>query len=212
MRPFNVKLIPVLLPALLVAALGAYLLLHSSTAGPGAADFPKNPSVLGTLSASTETSVTITLDGGKQKTFSLSTTTQVVTQAASGGVGKTLAQIAPGTLVMVQPHAPGSTVADQVSTLPGSAVSSQDPAGPPVVLAGSIVSTSTDSITINTDTDPRLRIALTKDTVILSNVLAGQKGRTLSDAPAGTYVQVAGIAGTQGVVAHSIQLLVPLVQ
>jgi hypothetical protein len=171
-----------------------------------------NPAVIGQLQSFAVNSITLKLQDSSTKTFSVSTTTKVITQVTSGQTGKRLAEIAPGTTILVQPHELNSTVADMVSVVPLSAVSAQDPAGPPVFVSGILVSVTDNSVVLNTTQDPALRVSITKDTDILSNVLAGERGKTLKEATAGMYVQVSGVATSKGLVAKSIQLLVPLGQ
>lgn len=210
----NKKIIYLLAVIVAVLALVAGLAFRMHPAGAPAAqnNMPKNTAALGVLTASTQDSITIMLKDGASKTFILSTTTQVVTRVRAGEVGKSLAQIPAGAQVLVQPSDKNASAAQSVSVMPQPVVANNDSAGPPVVLTGIIVSTTTTSLTINTAGDPALHLALTKDITVLSNVLAGQKGKTLADMPLGSYVQVFGVTGPKGVVVRSIQLLVPLVR
>jgi hypothetical protein len=193
-----------------ILAVAAYVVRPpSGTPGSQTQDLPKNPPIMGTLVSSTDISVTIALGDQSQKTFTLAEKVQIITQVTSREVGKTLAQIAPGTQVLIQPHEPGSNVADQVSALSAPTIADNDPAGPLVTITGTLVSTTTSSLTINTPSDPKMKVAITKNTIFISNVLAGQKGKTLNDAVPGTYVQVVGIATTKGLEVKSVQPLVP---
>lgn len=208
MRQEIVKILPGLALALVVAALGVYLFLNPrAPAGQDGSGLPANPSVMGTLQASTQESVTIAQDGGKKKTFSISTTTQVVTQVRSGEVGRTLQEIATGTLVLVQPHAPRSTAADRISVMPEPSVFDTDPLGPPVILSGTVVATTTTGITIATAADPNLSLSISASTAVLSNVLAGQRGKVLEDIAAGSFVTVSGLTTANGLLVRSILLL-----
>src|SRR5258708_2464157 len=87
---------------------------HTGTSG----SMPANPAIFGTLEATTTNSVTVKLQDGSQKTFSVSSATQVVTQVQSGEVGKSLDEITVGTMVLVQPHVLNSLVADSLDVLP----------------------------------------------------------------------------------------------
>jgi hypothetical protein len=177
-------------------------------------ELPKNHTLSGVLVSSTPSSVTMTLADGTQQTFSVATTTQIITLVAAGEVGKPLSDIAAGSQVLILPHAANSSVADSVTALPAPAVVNQDPAGPTVEVMGALLATTTASITVKTDTVPSMHITLTKDTRILSYVLTGQKGKTLSDKDVyiGNYVQVMGVASTKGLVADTVQLILPLAQ
>jgi hypothetical protein len=53
-------------------------------------------------------------------------------------------------------------------------------------------------------------VAITAGTVVRSNVLAGQKGKTFEDIAAGTPVFIAGTTGDAGVTANIVQVLVPI--
>lgn len=194
--------------AVILLSIGAYALFGGSRGAQGG--LPKNPPVVGLLKASTGDSVTITLGDNSERTFAVSADTRIVSRVASGEVGKALAEIAPGTPVMIQPHAPNAAEADSVNILSMPSAQGASPGGPMTAVVGTIVSTSTGSIIIKTDTDSQARIIITTDTVFLSDVLAGQKGRTLSDAALGTYVQVLGTAGAQGLAARTVQILMPL--
>jgi len=194
----------------LVAVAGALVYVAGRMHGTGQP--PTNPAIVGTFVSATPNSITIKVQNGSQKTFAISPATKIITQVQSGQIGKTLAQIAAGSDVFVQPHAIGSSVIDSVSILPQPAIPNQNPAGPTVIVSGTLVSTTTNSMILTTADNTTAHITLTKDTVILSNVLAGEQGKTLADAPAGTYMQVLGIAGKDGPTAESVQILLPLGQ
>ncbi len=195
-----------------VLIVAAYMLYPGMAPVPQGSTLPKYPAVVGTYQSSSDTSVTIALQDARQQTFAVSSTTKVVSQVAGGELGKTLGQFAAGASVQVQPSDKDKREADMVLLVPEPVIVGDDRAGPSVTFFGPLVATTTASISISTPEDPSLHIALGADTVVYSNALAGHKGASLQDVGAGTYVQVVGVVTAVGVVAHSIQLLVPLVQ
>ena len=201
--------VAVLIGAILVAA---YMLYPGAAPGGQGAGLPKHPAVVGTYQTSSDTSVTIKLQDGGQRTFAVSSTTKVVSQVASAEVGKTLSQFAAGAAVQVQPSNKSRSTADMILLMPAPVATNQDPTGPSVTLSGTLVATTTTSISIRTEQDPSLHIELDAGTVVYSNTLAGHKGASLNDTAAGMYVQVEGSASADGISARSVQLLVPLVQ
>ena len=208
------RTLPVGLLAALVALVGigvfGYYYARTVTRPTSAVEIPKAPAVFGTLQASTENSVTILLQEGDQKTFALSSTTQVISQVKAGETGKSLNEFAAGTMVLVQPSDSNTKTATRITISATAVVTNTNPMGPPVTLVGAVVATTTDSLTIKTDQDPSLVLRLAGDTVVLSNVEAGHKGMGLSDADVDMYVQVSGYATSKGLRVSSILLLTPL--
>ncbi len=164
-----------------------------------------NPALAGVLVSSGSQSVTVELAGGGKRTFSVSGDTRITTVVAAGEAGKTLAQLEPGTRVYVQPRSPGSMEAAQISAA-AAPMQDNDSRGPAQSITGTILATTTTSITLKVG-EAEQRIMLNGDTKILSGALAGQLGKALSDAPAGTYVQVEAVAAQGGPVARSVQLM-----
>mgnify|MGYP001575064677 CR=1 FL=1 len=216
--------------ALALIGLGAYLLwpnvfkLNTGTnMAPGTTNNSSAPSsreavteataIAGTLTAVTATSITIKLRDSTQQTFSLSSSTLVISQVKSGEVGKTLAQVVEAP-VLVIPKSSNPAAADSIMIVPATPPVTNSIQGTPVSLTGTIVSKTASSITLKPQGGPAtasaIKVLITKNTLVLSNVLAGQTGKTLNDATPGILVNVFGTTGTAGVTANTLQLLIPL--
>lgn len=204
------KNIPIAVIALLIVGVGAFALYRLVLYPQAGTGLPKDAAVMGALKEISPGSIAIVLQDGTIKRFIIASTTQVVSQVTSGEVGKALRELAADTLLLVQPVSTSPTVAQRVTIVAQPRVSNTDPIGPPMVLSGELLSTTTNSITIKTSADPSIRILLTPETIVISNVLEGHKGKTLQDFMVSGYVQVAGVVSTKGIEARSIQLLVPL--
>lgn len=208
-KALPVGLLVVLLALVGVGVLGYYY-ARTVTRPTSTVGIPKAPAVFGTLQTSTEDSVVILLQEGEQKTFALSSTTQVISQVKAGETGKSLAEFPAGTPVLVQPSDSSTKIATRITISATAGVTNTNPAGPPVTLVGAVVATTTNSLTIKTDQDPGLVLQLADDTVVLSNVEAGHRGMGLSDADVDMYVQVSGYATSKGLRVSSVLLLTPL--
>jgi hypothetical protein len=156
------SLLIVLAIALVAVAVFAYRTYHDKASPSGInVNLPTLSTISGTLDAETPDSITITPQNGQQRTFSVSTSTQVVTQVAADEVGKSLAEISEGTQVLIQPADANATAAKRVTIMPAPVISNQDPSGPPVAISGTLLSTTTSSVTLKTAADKSLRVALT---------------------------------------------------
>lgn len=173
----------------------------------------------GTVTAISADSISIQQQDAVKKTFAISSTTEVISQVSSGQVGKGLADIVAGDMVIIRPNPanPATAGSIQISVLPGAPGSAPDsaalaPSGPPASLIGSVVSVSPSMLVIKPEgaDGADVQVTVTKSTVIRSNVLAGQKGKTFEDIAVGSPVFIAGTTGSNSVIANSVQVLVPI--
>jgi hypothetical protein len=212
----NEKIITTVVALLVLVLLGIVAWMHyhpTNTAPTGAqnvANYPKYPPILGTLSTSTPTDITIQLQDGSQKTFTISSTTPVVSQVKAGEVGKFLTQLTSGIQLMVQPKNADASVAQSITVMTMPVAPANNLSGPPATISGLVISKTATSLTITNDSSPGINVVLGKNTIVLTNVLAGEKGKTLDDIAVNNYVVVFGTAGTRGLNAVSVQLLVPI--
>jgi len=163
------------------------------------------PAVIGTLVSATPSAVTVQLQDNSQKTFTVSDATQVISQVANGQTGKTLSDLTAGTMILVVPDATGAAAA-QVSVVPMAPPPPTN--GAPASVSGTVASKSATTLVIKPqDGSANMSVTINNTTEVLSNVLAGQPGKTMSDVVAGTMVTVSGTAGATGIKANSVQIL-----
>ena len=204
--------------AVAVIAAGAFAFVHYKQNAQNVSMVDPNVvAPVGEVTAISADSISIRQQDGAQKTFAISPSTLVISQVAGGQVGKGIGDITTGTLVILRPspEATGSLYSIQISLAGGPPPSAPAaaPSGPPVSLMGTVVTIGPSSLVVKPE-DPSaasVKVAITPDTVIRSNVLAGQKGKAFEDIKAGSAVFVAGTAGSDaGVTANSVQVLVPI--
>jgi hypothetical protein len=203
--------------AVAVIAAGAFAYMHYKQGAEPAAFDPNLVAPAGTVTAISPSSISIRQQDGAQKTFAIGPDTLVISQVAAGETGKSLADITAGTLVILRPSPanPGALASIQISgagapPAPGAAAAA--PSGPPVSFMGTVVTVSPSALVIKPQ-EPNaedVEVAITAGTVVRSNVLAGQKGKTFEDIAAGTPVFIAGTTGDAGVTANIVQVLVPI--
>ena len=204
----KIALILAAVAAACVLVAGAYLLYRAYA--PGGQGVVVRPAVMGALKASASTSVTILLNDGSEKTFALTKYTQIITRVFAGEVGKTLDQVESGATLVVQPDAADASSAASVSIMPALSTPASSPEGPPVSLVGRVVNVTPATLTLETQSQGIVNVAVSENSQVYSNVLAGQTGKTYADIAPGMQVVVSGITGLAGIKANSIQLLVLL--
>jgi hypothetical protein len=202
--------------AIIVAIIVAGLWFGHWGAGFGSATPDPNVAAPGgSVTAVASSSISIQPREGAQKTFSISSTTDIISQVSSGEVGLGLADIKIGDTVVIRPKASSADEAASIEifSLPEAPQAEPDPSapaasGPPVSFTGSVLTVSPSLLTVAPDGGgDDIRVAITKRTAVRSNVLAGQKGKTFDDITAGSKVFVAGTAGSNGVIANTVQVL-----
>lgn len=212
----NKKLIIQAVIVVVVIVVGAAAVAYFKH-GPNSSEVALDPNLVapsGSVMAISADSISIQQQDGLQKTFSVSPETRVISQVSSGQVGKGLADIAVGTMVIIRPSTSNSAAADSIEIsaalgASGSASESSSPSGTPVSLLGSVVSISPSALVVKPEgATTSVQVTVTKQTVVRSNVLAGEKGKTYEDIAVGSPVFVAGTTGGDSVIANSIQLLV----
>jgi hypothetical protein len=204
--------------AVAVLVVGALAIVHYRQGGyEAAAPDPNIVAPVGTVSAVSSDSISIRQQqDGAQKTFAISSTTLIISQVSAGETGKSLADIREGTLVILRPspESPGTLASIQISAAGTGAPGAGAPAqgGTPVSLQGTVVTASPSMLVVKPQGAgaENVKVAVTGSTVIRSNVLAGQKGKTYDDIASGTLVFVAGVTTDAGVTASSVQVLVPI--
>jgi hypothetical protein len=172
-----------------------------------------NNSVLsGAVTAISASSVTVTKQDGTSATLGITADTQVVSQVSAGQTGKSASAITPGTLVLVIPSPTDASVAQTITIVPSPtppAISAS--MGPPANITGTVTAKGATSMTLRTQ-GGTATVFYSKDTPVFTNVLAGQKGKSLGDIKVGTMIQVSGTTGSTGVTAGSVRVLAALVQ
>jgi hypothetical protein len=127
-------------------------------------------------------------------------------------VAKKLSDIAPGTQGVVLPDLHDPTLAASIQfmrTMPPPVASASST---PATVNGIVSDISDNSITVYTaHGNTFTTFAISKNTQVISNTLAGEKGKTLSDIIVNkTQVIVNGATTASGTEASTIQILVPL--
>jgi hypothetical protein len=165
------------------------------------------PAIIGTFISATPTNVIVQLQDGSQKTLNVSSSTQVISQVASGQTGKSLADLTSGTMVLVIPQDSDETSATSISVVPMPPPPSASASGTPVSVDGTLVGKTPSSLTLEVQGGDTITVLINKNTTVLSNVLPGQVGKSISDIVAGMALQISGATGTNGVNANSIVVL-----
>ena len=173
---------------------------------------PDNSVAGGPISSVSASSITISKQDGTSATFSVTPSTMVISQVAAGQTGKSVADLANGTMVLVIPSNTNPATAQSISIVPIPAMPAASGAAALTTIAGTVTAVSSGSLTVATAEGPKVPVQLGKDTQLLSNVVSGQKGKIQSDIKAGDAVQVTGIMGATGIAAQSILFMTPLVQ
>ena len=217
----NKKLIiqAVIVAAVIVAGAAAVIYFKHSANSPETALDPNVVAPSGSVTAISADSISIQQQDGLKKTFSISPETRIVSQVSSGQTGKGLADIHEGDLVIIRPSTSDSSAADSIQLSAGpaapAAADASAPSGTPASFIGSVVSISPSALVVKPEgATTSVQVSVTPQTVVRSNVLAGEKGKTYEDIKVGSPVFVAGTATGDGsvVTAASIQVLVPINQ
>ena len=202
-------LIVVMILLLIIAAYFAFFMMKSAPAlvAPAAPAALNKPAVIGTMVSSTIGDITVQIQDGSQKTFSVSSSTQVMSQVASGQTGKSLATLAPGTRVLLIPDDSNPTSAASISVVPMAPPPPVGASGTPISVDGTLVSKTASSFVLAVQGSGNVTVLINTGTAILSNVSAGQVGKSLSDTAAGAMLQVSGTTGVKGVTANAVVIL-----
>lgn len=211
----NKKLIiqAVIVVAVIVVGAAAVIYFRHGANSPEAALDPNLVAPSGSVTAVSASSISIQQQDGLKKTFAVDSATRVISQVSSGQIGKGLTDIAMGDRVIIRPRTSDTSTAAsiEISAAPGApeGASASAQSGTPVSLLGSVVSISPSALVVKPEgATTSVQVSVTPQTVVRSNVLAGEKGKTYEDIAVGSPVFVAGITGSDSVIANSVQLLV----
>jgi len=195
--------------AVLVVLLVGVWTWYRVSSRPKAPQVDTDATFMGTLIGSTADSISIET-GSRQKTFSISSTTEIVTEVATGEVGKSLADIPANTMVSVHARTGNNNAAYAVVVLTPPSITNTNNIGPVSQSTGKL-SKVTDSVVTITVGSSTIDALLTKDTTVITSALPGQKGKALSDIPLDTYVTITGYATMDGFVAGTIEVRTPFI-
>lgn len=200
-----------------VALLGIAVFFALNGHGPKAAGgsmavAPSDSQFFGSVESASAQSITVKSDQEGTKTFRVAASTMVVSTMPAGKVAPAITGIMPGARVVVEPEPADASTARSVQVqmppvVPQSALSESAQL---VSLGGPVLSHSASSITIRTESGPTT-LTLSKDVQVISNVVAGTAGKSLSDIVNNeTPVIIQAVHSGSAYTAYVVQILVPL--
>jgi hypothetical protein len=165
----------------------------------------------GEFVSATPTSITIKTKDGAVQSFSLSAVTPVISQVAAGKSGKSLADIVPGTELLIIPMPNDPTTARSINVLPPPPYdTSAGIEGTPFILQGTIIEVKGNSFSLQTQ-DGTKGLTIAPTTTFVSNVVAGQIGKGKNALVPGISAVAGGIQSADGAMhLQIVQLLVPI--
>jgi hypothetical protein len=180
---------------------------HSVAELNGGMAQPDTRVVAGPITDVSVTSITVKKQDGTNATLAVNASTTVISQVASGQTGEGLGDLKVGDMVLVVPVLNNATLAQSINLVPAPTLST---AGVALAYISGTVSAKTASGFTVVEGGASVSVSATSSTVVLSNVEAGQKGKTLDDITVGSLIQVSGTQSGRDVAAQSVTLLIPL--
>jgi len=190
-----------------VAAGGYSYARHARTAAPAAS--PYQISVNGLVTAISTSSISVEDQDGVRATLGIDSSTQVISEARSGETGKGISDIKIGDMVAVRvlkASHPSASILQIFAAQDAIGAAASDV--PPAYVLGMVTQASPSMLEVAPkDGGESVQVAVTSKTTVLSNVLAGQKGKSLEDIAVGSRVYASGALSGASLTADSIQIL-----
>ncbi len=141
-------------------------------------------------------------------TLKVTDATQVESLVGVGETGKTLSQLAVGTMVAVILDSKDSKLARIVSVVPEPpTMPAPNPEATPAQVVGVVADVSSNTLTLTDTTGNAVEVTVPSSVTVLTRVVGGESGKTYADIALGDTVQVSGLTSPAGFVASIIGII-----
>lgn len=214
MKAFKVVLI--VLVGILLAGLGVGVYMYQTGGLQGFLTMPGQPQagadvpsvVAGSITAISGSTLSVQTSDGVSVTVKVTDATRVESLVGVGETGKTLSQLAVGTMVAVILDVKDSKLARIISVVPEPpTMPAPNPDATPAQVVGVVTDVSSNKLTLTDTTGNVVEANIPSDVTVLTRVVGGESGKTYADIAAGDTVQVSGLTSSAGFVASVIGII-----
>jgi|GEM_PF-6219340 len=164
--------------------------------------------VTGSITAVSGSSLSVQTSDGVLVTLKVTDATQVESLVGVGETGKTLSQLAVGTMVAVILDSKDSKLARIVSVVPEPpTMPAPNPEATPAQVVGVVADVSSNTLTLTDTTGNAVEVTVPSSVTVLTRVVGGESGKTYADIALGDTVQVSGLTSPAGFVASIIGII-----